>query len=138
MIDSLRAKGFSFFEIETNGTIIPDERMLAGVDWWNCSPKLSHSLIKEEIRYNRLVLEILGKQRNVDFKFVIRDQFDLDEIKRKFGRYVSHDRIVLMPESSSREDQLSNLATISRICLKEGYRLTPRLHTILWDGQRGK
>ncbi len=71
---------FPFIEIETNGTIMPNNDMLNLVDQWNVSPKLANSGMPLEDRINEEVLTKLSKY-NTQFKFVVSSRQDWEEIK---------------------------------------------------------
>ncbi|MBT3233705.1 MAG: 7-carboxy-7-deazaguanine synthase QueE [Calditrichaeota bacterium] len=138
LIDRLRAKGYTYFELETNGTIVPNQVMLEKISWWNCSPKLSNSGIPEQLRFNPKVLYTIAKLENADFKFVVSNNNDLEEIQSTFGSLVKTDQTMLMPEGSDRQTQLTSMDWVIEQCKDRGYRFTPRLHTIAWDNEKGR
>jgi len=47
-------------------------------------------------------------------------------------------RIILMPEGNSAVDIMEKSKWLAEICLENGYRLSVRLHTLLWSGIRAK
>ncbi len=138
LIDRLKAKGYTYFEIETNGTIVPSQIMMDKISWWNCSPKLSNSEILEELRFNPKVVYTLSRLENADFKFVIKEQLDIEEIEKTFGSLIKTDRIMLMPEGTNRQIQTDRMNWLVEQCKSRGYRFTPRLHTLIWDNKKGK
>lgn len=138
LIRSLKRAGFTFFEIETNATIEPSRELLNLVSWWNCSPKLSNNRRPEEYRLNVKALNVITGSGRADFKFVICTPDDLEEIEQTYSRYLPSASIWLMPEGMLREDQLRSLAEVVTMCLEKGYRLSPRLHTLIWNNERGR
>ncbi len=47
------------------------------------------------------------------------------------------DDIYLMPLGTTKEEVIDIGKSLVEICKKEGYKLTPRLHTIYWGKKRG-
>ncbi len=138
LIEALKTEGFSFIEIETNGTIVPDPDVASIVSWWNCAPKLSNSRLPEKSRLNRAAIRAIAATGRADFKFTVTDLSDIEEIETTFGDLVPRDRIYLMPEGSRREGQLERMREVAQACLREGYRFTPRLQTLIWDVAKGR
>lgn len=138
VIEQLRSAGIEFVEIETNGTIIPTDAMKEAVDWWNCSPKLANSGgRRKECIVPEALAAIFGTGR-ADFKFVICDDSDIEEIQKDFLEHIPAQRVILMPEGSTRERQIANTPAIIDLCLKHGFRFSPRLHILAWDNERKK
>ena len=69
-------------EIETNGTIMPTEKQLKEVQF-NCSPKLANSANLRAARIKPDVIKALNEV-NTDFKFVVMQNGDLDEIEKDY------------------------------------------------------
>lgn len=73
----------------------------------------------------------------VDFyKFVYHEN---EEIIRNFidKNDIPPNCVLLMPEGTSRQIQLERMETVWDTCLKNGWRFSPRLHTITFDGKKG-
>lgn len=138
LVVNLKRKGLGSIQVETNGTITPAREALEMIDWWNCSPKLSNCGIPEEIRFKREVLRTFVTSNRADFKFVVRDQSDVEEVSRCYGELIPPSRTWLMPEGNSRSTQLNRMADIAELASQSGYRFSPRLHVLMWDDQRGK
>ncbi len=135
---ALRAEGFEFLEIETNGMYVPSAAMLAAIDWWNCSPKLSNSGIP--VLRNR-VAEALGTiiaTHKCDFKFVIQNPKDIDEMERYYLPPIPAEKIILMPEGITSEVQLRIMPWLMEECARRGFRFSPRLHILGWGNERGR
>lgn len=138
LIAKLKSANFNFVEIETSGTIKPSIDMRNSIDWWNCSPKLSNSLLKKSERIIPEAIEVFCEINNVDFKFVVRNSKDVDEMEKDYGMLISKEKIWLMPEGLTSASQIKRLKEIMQVCLDRGYRITPRLHILLWGNEKGK
>jgi 7-carboxy-7-deazaguanine synthase len=127
-----------FVEVETNGTIKPDEDILQLVDQWNVSPKLESSGNSRFAREKKSTLESFASLRNSFFKFVVQDSEDLVEVE-SLARHssISPGKIILMPEGTEASVLKERTVWLSEICESKGYRLTPRLHILLWGNKRG-
>lgn len=135
------------FEVESNGTRVPHQH-LPGFLFenyaqfqWNISPK--GSVAGEKIVDNAMAhWAVLAKrpEQSVYFKFVIRknevlpDIEDVLELQKKYDIDAKH--ILLMAEGTTIESQVSNI-WLHDLCLKHGFRYTPRLHVLLFGAQRG-
>ncbi len=138
LIVNLKRRGFRFVQVETNGTITPTREVMEAVDWWNCSPKLSNCGVPVKKRINRDALRFLSVSGRADFKFVVRDEKDVNEVSESYEGLVPIEKIWLMPEGSNRENQINRMSDIAEIAVKRGYRFSPRLHLLMWDNQRGR
>ena len=138
LITKLKSSNFRFVEIETSGTINPSVDIRNSIDWWNCSPKLSNSLLKKSDRIVPDAIESFCNMNNVDYKFVVRNSKDVDEMEQDYGAFIPKDKIWLMPEGLTSASQIKRLKEIMQVCLDRGYRITPRLHILLWGNEKGK
>ena len=123
-------------EIETNGTRMPTPHQLARCQF-NCSPKLAHSRNSVAARIAPDVLRALNAA-HTQFKFVIRDEADVDELLRDFVPLIDRDKVVLMPEGVEAAMLQDTARTIAGRALREGLRMMGRLHIDLWGAQRGR
>jgi 7-carboxy-7-deazaguanine synthase len=72
------------------------------------------------------------------FKFVADDAAALGEIDRFVKDHViAKDRVFIMPQGKTRAEQLKRMSTIFSFCREHGYRMTPRLHVLIFDDKRG-
>ena len=137
LIRSLKERGFSF-EIETNGTISPDPPLEIEIDQWNVSPKLATSGNAGHRREVPQALQFFSRLANAHFKFVIMEDEDLEEIRLLMNEYnLPGDRIILMPEGRTPGELQEKSKWLSRVCIEQGFRFTPRLHILLWGDERG-
>jgi len=128
-----------FIEVETNATILPSEMLERFVDRWNVSPKLQNSSISKQYREVQSCMEYYAKNSKAVIKFVICNQSDLAEVKTLVGKYkLKSQRIILMPEGNSAAEIIEKSKWLAEICLSNGYRLSVRLHSLIWSGTRAK
>jgi 7-carboxy-7-deazaguanine synthase len=123
-------------EIETNGTIAPTPELLE-LAWWNVSPKLRHSKILKGRRIKRGALSTFVASGRAVFKFVVQERGDLTEIDDLVDRY-GLDPVWVMPEGTSTTVILDRMRVLADAVLARGYRLSPRLHVLLWEDTRGR
>ena len=138
LLSDLKKKGY-FVEVETNCTIFPAVMVERFVDRWNVSPKLQNSSISIRHREVQSCLEYFAKNSKAYMKFVICNHSDVAEVKDLIARYeMEGEKIILMPEGKSAADIMEKSKWLAEICLENGYRLSVRLHTLLWSGTRAK
>jgi 7-cyano-7-deazaguanosine (preQ0) biosynthesis protein QueE len=129
-----------WIEVESNGTVKPEEEFLSLVDQINCSPKLASSGPDNIItkRRNKDSLLRLANSEKVYFKFVVTDAEDLKEINELVSEYkISPSRVYLMPEGYTRQKQLEHQQKVLELCLYHGYNFSPRMHVLIYDKKRG-
>jgi organic radical activating enzyme len=138
LLSNLKSKDY-FVEVETNGTLLPSDVLERFVDRWNVSPKLQNSSISKQRREVKSCLEYFASNSKAYIKFVICEHSDMTEVKTLIGKYnLECQKIILMPEGNSAEDIMEKSKWLAEICLENGYRLSVRLHTLVWSGIRGK
>lgn len=72
------------------------------------------------------------------FKFIADDRASMEEIRRFVNEYaLASDKVFIMPMGSTREEQLKRMNAVFDFCRNNGYRMTPRLHILIFDDQRG-
>jgi len=126
------------FELETNGTLIPNERFLCLVDQINVSPKLSNSGVPVEKRRRPDVLFALAESGKADFKFVANTEADLEEIRSLVAEItLPPERIILMPRASSLAELEKRQEMVAEWARAEGWRFGDRLHLRLYGATRG-
>lgn len=126
-------------EVETNGTLAPDEALLARVDQWNVSPKLAHAGDALARRLRPAALAALAASTRAYLKFVVRgaaDMAELDALVEQLGW--PRERVFLMPEATSAAEHADRAPEIAALCQAHGYRFSARLHVLLWGGERGR
>ena len=138
LVESLAAQGHKF-EVETNGTIVPQPGMLCHIGQWNVSPKLRSSGNASTGRLIPRALETFARLPEAYFKFVVTEESDIDEVCALRDLYeLTPDRVLLMPEGRTPDALAKKSAWLSEACVKYGFRFTTRLHIILWGDERGR
>jgi 7-carboxy-7-deazaguanine synthase len=131
--------------IETSGIAV-----LADLpcDLMSISPKLSNSTPTEPAaapeherqRLNLPAVRQLIEAYDYQLKFVVDSPADLDEIAgciRQIGS-VNPYKVYLMPQAQTRAELVQKSQMLAQYCLQTGFAMSPRLHVMLWEGQRGK
>lgn len=123
-------------EIETNGTIMPISE-LRGCQF-NCSPKLENSGNSFQRRYKPEVLKVINKLPKSQFKFVVVEVSDLEEIDRiANGCDLSSDKIQVMPEGQTAEEVKIHADRIRQAVETQGWEITLR-NQLIWYGPKRK
>jgi 7-carboxy-7-deazaguanine synthase len=128
-----------WFEIETNGTIEPNNYLKKVIDSFNCSPKLANSMNEKSKRYKPEVLKSMVALPSIDFKFVTDGSAnEISEIKDIVNECkIADSDIMLMPKGDNSEDVLNNTRKLVPIGIAEGWQVTTRLHILLFEKKRG-
>lgn len=125
------------FSIETNGTIVPERKLIKRVSYWGVSPKLNSSgnpLVK---RINYDALEVLNKEK-ATFKFVVSNLADVKEVQFLQDQIqMPSNRIYLMPEGIKAEELNKKSIWIIEQCKKFGYNFSGRLQVLIYGKKRG-
>jgi 7-carboxy-7-deazaguanine synthase len=122
-------------EIETNGTIAPAPELVATVDQWNVSPKLSGSGVGR--RPDPETLRAFAATGRAIAKFVVSDPCELDEAADVAEAGGLSD-VWIMPEATDAATLVTRLAALAPPVLARGWNLSHRLHVLLWGDARGR
>jgi 7-carboxy-7-deazaguanine synthase len=124
-------------DFETNGTIMPDERWVKDYSaTFTVSPKLSSNGDSKEKRYVPHVLKWHATQSSC-FKFVVKDSTEIQELFVEYinneGIRIPKNRIWLMVMAGSRQEHVQNAEKVAELCKQYGFKMSPRLHLMVWD-----
>ena len=137
LTQSLKSMGF-FIEVETNGTLVPNEDFSGLVDQWNVSPKLANSANVLNQRESPEALRFFSKLPNAHFKYVVSHPEDLSEILSLNARYgIASTNTMLMPQAGDHDELDQKSGWVVELCKQSGFRFSTRLHVILWGAKRG-
>lgn len=127
LVSQLNDEGYNL-SLETNGTIY-DNMIIVYFSKINCSPKKQAIFEEVLMRY--------ATEENARFKFVYESKKDKwwENIIDRVG--IPYDRVWIMPEGKTREEQLNKSNEVIEYCKYQGYNFSPRLHTLVWDKKRG-
>ena len=128
-----------FVEIETNCTKIPTEKFDKYIKQYNVSPKLANSRMPENKRYKPEVIKWFSIKENADFKFVIVNREDVNELIREFvNRYqIINYHVYLMPESTTKKELEMRSSLVIEASNEYGFNYSPRLQLSIWDEVTG-
>jgi 7-carboxy-7-deazaguanine synthase len=143
LVNQLKAVG-RHVTIETAGLAFIQN---LSCDLMSISPKLSNSTptdpalaaIHEESRLNTAMLRQLVDNYNYQLKFVVDSQNDLAEIQKTIKKIGNVDlsRVMLMPQSATREELLAKSHLVAEMCKSSGFAFCQRLQVLLWNNERG-
>jgi len=121
-------------EIETNGTIIPISELLGCQ--FNCSPKLENSGNSFQRRYKPEVLKTINRLSKSQFKFVVVNLSDLEEIDRIVGDCgLNPEKILIMPEGQIAEEVEKHAGAVRELVKVRGWKMTLR-NQLIWYGSK--
>lgn len=126
------------FEVETNGTLLPQPDFEAAIDQYNVSPKLANSRNPERLREKPAVYRHFAQNPKAWFKFVVAQTEDLAEVLLLQERYqIATEKIWLMPEGNTRQALARRRRWLVEVCKAHGFRYTDRLHVQIWGSRKG-
>lgn len=121
-------------EVETSGIAPPPfshERLA-----WNVSPKLPSVTPRWADTWAHVAA--FAADPRTTFKLVVGDPPDESDALRLIGEHrLPRERVMLMPEGLTDEALRARARAIAEICVREGLRLSPRLHVWMWGARRG-
>lgn len=125
-------------EIETNGTITPNEHLDNLIDQYNVSIKLSNSNVKKTDRIITKAISFFANSPKSNFKFVVDQESDFQEIlKIKSEFNLPHDSIYLMPQGTNADALNEKKLWLVEICKEYEFNYTDRLHIHIYRDKRG-
>ncbi|MBM2831025.1 MAG: 7-carboxy-7-deazaguanine synthase [Dehalococcoidia bacterium] len=137
LLKRLKNGGF-YIEMETNGTVLPDKVSPGLVDHWSVSPKLENSGNPRVLREAPACYNLFGQLPSCQFKYVIQNEDDLEEVDGIVRKYhLPVERVLLMPQARTRQVLLDKSRWLAEICKARGYLFSTRLHILLWGDKRG-
>lgn len=126
------------FEIETNGTIVPQAALVDARPRFNVSPKLRNSMVVEKKRWKPRALAALLQADSV-FKFVCVAPADLNEVQEYVVTVgIPRDRVWIMPEGITSHAVIEHTKDLVEAVLERGWNFTTRLHVLAWEGERSR
>ncbi len=125
-------------EVETNGTIAPEQAALARVNQWNVSPKLSNAGDPEKFRIKPEVLRSLRDSGRAFLKLVVSGPADYAEADALVTLLAwPSDRVLFMPQASDKVSLRERSFDVAEAARARSFRFSSRLHLELWAGKRG-
>jgi len=143
---TIETNGTKFVEINTRQKRKGQDPIdLTGNVLMSISPKLKSSVPvgspfekeHEKLRINYVVLEELLKRYPSYLKFVVTNEDDIKEIQEIQAKLkLPSQRIFLMAMGTTTAQILANGPAVHALCMKNGYRYSPREHVILFSDTR--
>ena len=128
-----------YVEVETNGTILPNNTLSVLVDQWNVSPKTKNSGNPLEMCEDNECYTFFSKKKNCYFKYVVESEEDIIEINQLISKYnLEKERVLLMTQAMTKEEILAKEKNVFTLSKKNSLGFSPRLHVMKWGSQRGK
>jgi len=139
LMQALREKSAKYrFEVETNGTLLPEPAFDALIDQYNVSPKLENSANVRRLREKPRVLRFFSDCPKANFKFVVSTPNDLEEVRSLTRTYdIVPEKVWLMPEASTARLLSQRRQWLVEICKQQGFRYSDRLHVQIWGEKKG-
>jgi organic radical activating enzyme len=124
-----------FYEIETNGTVYIEQSLFDDLDQINCSPKLSNSGMTEKQRINPDAIKRIMEHSNYQFKFVISNEEDVQEIFSDFiiPFSIPLKNVVCMPGLDDAANFEERTRFVMEMAKKYKFRGLTRLHIAAWN-----
>ena len=127
-----------FFEVETNGTILPHFSFDKSIDQYNVSPKLANSGNARKLREKPGAYRFFSQSEKAVFKFVVAGPEDLGEVLELMEKYAIDPRkTYLMPEGTTRAALNEKQIWLVEICKRYQFNYTDRLHIHIFGDKRG-
>ena len=124
-----------FYEIETNGTVKIENKLFTMLDQINCSPKLSNSGLDAKQRINPEAIRGIMQHKNYQFKFVISNEEDVQELFRDFvvPFSIPLTNVVCMPGLDDVANFEERTQFVLEMAKKYRFRGLTRLHIAAWN-----
>lgn len=131
----LSAHGMFYNEIETNGTVCIDDNLFLMLNQINCSPKLSNSGLDAKTRINPDAIKRIMEHSNYQFKFVISNEEDVNEMFRDFIEpfNIPLKNVVCMPGLDDAANFEERTQFVLEMAKKYKFRGLTRLHIAAWN-----
>jgi organic radical activating enzyme len=134
----LLARGVEI-EVETNGTVEPDEHTARWITRFNVSPKLAHAGDPASKRIRPGALYALLETGKAVFKFVCASRAHVLEVEAFTQAHGIPPRLVwVMPEGTDSATICTRLGDIADPAIAAGFNLSTRLHVHAWGDEKGR
>ena len=122
-------------EIETNGTVYIEDKLFQLLNQINCSPKLSNSGMSEKQRINPEAIKRIMEHSNYQFKFVISNEEDVQEMFRDYivPFSIPLTNVVCMPGLDDQDNFHERTQFVLEMAKKYKFRGLTRLHISAWN-----
>lgn len=135
LLEVLKSVGW-WIEIETNGSVLPLDKIFNLVDQFNCSPKLANSGNSKKKRIKPEILATLAQNPKSTFKFVVSRERDISEITAMIECF-NMKQVYLMPLGMTVNELKQTREMTKRLCVQYNLNFSDRFHIVKYGGQRG-
>lgn len=126
------------FDVETNGTYVPDAELDSLISHYVVSIKLGNSGVKKAHRLRGAALSFFSQSEKSFLKCVVGAGDDVQEVEALVEQLgISPDRTYLMPLARNVEQLTRRENTVSDLALERSMRFSDRLHLRLYGDKRG-
>ena len=124
-----------YYEIETNGTVHIEQPLFDILNQINCSPKLANSGMTEKQRIVPAAIKRIMQHSNYQFKFVVSNEEDMEEIMRDFVKpfNIPLKNVVIMPGLDDAADFEERTRFSLEMAKRYRVRGLTRLHIAAWN-----
>ena len=127
-----------WFEVETNGTIVPEPSFDQRVNQYNVSPKLENSGNPRKLREKAPAYTFFANSEKAHFKYVLASDEDLEEVLELLEAYqIPPSHVYLMPEGINANILKERQEWVVDICKAYGFHFTSRMHILIYGNKRG-
>jgi 7-carboxy-7-deazaguanine synthase len=141
LTEALAANGHHV-TVETAGTLAPEfvcDLLSVSPKTGNSDPAGAWRQRHQATRQNLTPLaRLLARHAEHQLKFVVRGEEDIPDILAMVATLgVARERVLLMPEGRDAAEVAARAGEVGRLCMREGFRYSPRLHFDLFGAGRG-
>ena len=124
-------------EVETNATYLPSNELIEIGVHFNVSPKLANAGMPAARTIRPDVLAAFAASPNRAFKFVICEVADLNQVDALVREH-GLTEVWVMPEGTTASAVTDGMRALVPAVIGRGYRISPRLHVLMWGDDRGR
>lgn len=133
-----------FVEVETNGSIYPDEEIREHIDQYNISPKLTNAGMRKDVVYHPENMRRFAQLNevedvNADLKIVVNDKSDWEEVRDDYVEQDWFDKsnIFLMPAGLNQEKIGLSDEDVAELSVENNLNYSDRLQVRIWNEVTG-
>jgi organic radical activating enzyme len=152
LLELIKKYNVGHVELETNGIIIPsNEDFISYFDLITVSPREGRHQVSEKLKKVNKINKVINtepsfiehcfvkrspQKTKLLIKFTYIDKESEAFIFRIIQKYAIHrDMVAITPEGGTRKEQLNKYQTCWDFCLINGFRFSPKLHILTFNGK---
>lgn len=133
-------KHTKYYEIETNGTIIPSSEMFKLFDQYNVhlniSPKIN---VKQFVKLDTTPYLIDHVKEKYIVKFLAKNNKDMDFINTYVKNHnIQSENVWIQPIGITPEEMIKTIKQLETQILDNNYNVSARLHVLVFGDKKGK